>query len=195
MKCARKWVWILLSQRHFQNVFHSYPVYLGSWISPWMKSISNELDITIHVIASQLSDHCDVISDRLWHHQKNGNRAGETRGRYVKIVVSSSFMDSLCHVRNKALYILLWRTVSVLTRVLVASQLGKYTKVTPLVSTETVRHSSTYIILRRCTSYMWVIKNYSLTKVRLILQVWRYLSCMGDFLDEMKYCDYMSNFM
>ena len=25
------------------------------WISPWIKSISNELDLTIHVIVSQLS--------------------------------------------------------------------------------------------------------------------------------------------
>ena len=33
-----------------------------SLISPWTKSISNELDITVHVIAPQLSDHCDVIN-------------------------------------------------------------------------------------------------------------------------------------
>ena len=37
----------------------------------WIKSISNELDITIHVIESQLSGHCDVISIRLWRHQQN----------------------------------------------------------------------------------------------------------------------------
>ena len=40
------------------------------WISPWIKSICNELDIIIHVIASQLSGHCDVISNRLWRHQQ-----------------------------------------------------------------------------------------------------------------------------
>ena len=57
------------------------------WISPWIKSISNELDITIHVIASQLSGHCDVISNRLWSHQQNENRASETQRRCVKIVV------------------------------------------------------------------------------------------------------------
>ena len=34
------------------------------WILPWIKSISNELDITIHVIASQLSCYCEVISTR-----------------------------------------------------------------------------------------------------------------------------------
>ena len=51
------------------------------------KSISNELDITIHVIASQLPGHCDAISTRLWRHQPNENRASETRGRRVKLVV------------------------------------------------------------------------------------------------------------
>ena len=58
-----------------------------SWISPWIKSISNELDITIHMIASQLSGHCDIISNRLWRHKHNENRASETRGRCVKIVI------------------------------------------------------------------------------------------------------------
>ena len=56
------------------------------WISPWYKSISNEWDIIIHLIASQLSGHCDVISNRLWRHQQNENRASETRG-IVKIIV------------------------------------------------------------------------------------------------------------
>ena len=36
------------------------------WISLWIKSISNELDITIHLIASQLSGHV-----ALWHHQQS----------------------------------------------------------------------------------------------------------------------------
>ena len=57
------------------------------WISPWIKSIFNELDITIHVIASQLSGHCDAISNQLWRHQQNENRARETRGRCVKHVL------------------------------------------------------------------------------------------------------------
>ena len=55
--------------------------------TPSIKSISNDLDITIHVIASQLSGHCDVISNRLWHQQQNENWVSETRGRWVKIVV------------------------------------------------------------------------------------------------------------
>ena len=57
------------------------------WILPWITSISNELDITIHVIPWQLSGHCDVISNQLWRHQQNENRATETRGRCVKIII------------------------------------------------------------------------------------------------------------
>ena len=65
-----------------KNILHD-----RSWISPWIKSIFNGLDITYHVIASQLSGHCDVISNRSWRHHQNDHRAGETRGRCVKIVV------------------------------------------------------------------------------------------------------------
>ena len=57
------------------------------WISPWIKSISHELDIIIHVITSQLSGHFDVISNRLWRHQQNKNWASETWGRCVKIFI------------------------------------------------------------------------------------------------------------
>ena len=85
------------------------------WISPW---ISNELDITFHVIASQLSvivtssaNDWDIIS-------RTKTRASESRGRCVKMVVFSSFMDSLCRVRNKIMYVLPWQTISALTRVL-----------------------------------------------------------------------------
>ena len=67
-------------------------------ISPWIKSISNESDITFQVLASQLSDHCDVISNRLWNNQQNANRVSATRGRCVKIGDLSSFPDSLYHV-------------------------------------------------------------------------------------------------
>ena len=74
--------------------------------------------IVSHWIVSQLSGHCDIISNRLWHHQQNENQVGETWERCVKIVVLSLFMDLICHVRNKVIYVLLWQTVSVLTRVL-----------------------------------------------------------------------------
>ena len=63
-------------------------------------------------------------------------------------------MHSLCHVRNKIMYVLSWRTVSALTRVLfwysfpsLLHNLGNKHQNNPLVSAETVRHSSTYIIL------------------------------------------------
>ena len=88
------------------------------WISPWIKSISNELDITCHVFVSQLHGHCDVIANPLWRHQQNVKRARETRGWCVKILVLVSLMDSLCRVRNEIMYVLLWRTVYALTRVL-----------------------------------------------------------------------------
>ena len=131
------------------------------WISPCIKSTSNEWDIPIHVIASQLPGHCDVISNRLWLHQQNENRASETRGWCQKIVVLSSFMDSLCRVWNKIMYVRSWRTGSVLTRVLcwclfpeLRRNSGNKQQNDHLVSAETVRHSSTYInfyILITCT--------------------------------------------
>ena len=49
---------------------------------------SNELAITIHLIAPQLSGHCDVISNQLWCHQQDVNQASETwPSRSVKVVV------------------------------------------------------------------------------------------------------------
>ena len=53
------------------------------WISPWIRSISNSLDITFHLLASQLSDHYHVISNRLWRLQQNETRKSETRRRCV----------------------------------------------------------------------------------------------------------------
>ena len=113
--------------------YHTYYYFLHNrpWISPWIKSKSIELDIIIHVTVSELSGHCDVISNRLWRHQQNENWASEKRDDMLTSSFLSSFMASLCRVRNKILYVLSWRTVSALTRVflvfisLVASQLGK----------------------------------------------------------------------
>ena len=45
------------------------------------------LDIIIHASAPQLSCHCDVISNRLGHHQQNVKRAIETEGQCMKITV------------------------------------------------------------------------------------------------------------
>ena len=124
------------------------------WILPWIKSISNELDVTCHVFASQLSGHCDVIASRLWRHLQNVQRASETRGWCVKILVLAPFIDPLCHVTNKIMYVLSWRTVSALTRVLfwclfpsLLRNSGNKHQNNPLVSAKTVRHASTYIIL------------------------------------------------
>ena len=67
-------------------------------------------------------------------------------------------MDSLCRVRNKIMHVLSWRTVSALTRVLfwyllpsLLRNSGSKHQNNPLVSSETIRHSSTYIIL-----YAWI---------------------------------------
>ena len=124
------------------------------WISSCIKWISNELDITIHAIVSQLSRYCDVISNRLWRHQQNEDRASETQGRYIKIVVFVIIMDTICHVRNEIMYALSPRPVSALTRVLflclfpsLLHNSGNKHENNPLVSAETVRYSSTYIIL------------------------------------------------
>ena len=76
------------------NFLHDRP-----WISPWIKTISNELVIIIHVITSQLTRYCDVIGNRFWRHQQNEDRACETRGRCVKIVVLFVIHGfELCHV-------------------------------------------------------------------------------------------------
>ena len=126
-------------------------LYDWPWISLWIISISDELDITIHLITSKLPGHSDVISNRLWRQQQNGNRASETWGRCVKIVVLPSFMDSLCCVRNTIMHVLPWRTISALTQVLfwclfpsLLHNSGNKHQNNPLVSIETVRHSSKY---------------------------------------------------
>ena len=69
----------------FQRSLHDRP-----WISPCIKSISIELDITIPVIASQLSRYCDDISNRLWCRQQKKDHASETRNwPFVRSPVNS----------------------------------------------------------------------------------------------------------
>ena len=119
---------------------------------PW---ISNQLDITFHVIASQLSDRCDVISNRLWRHQQNVNWASETRRRFVKIVVFIVIYGFVMSCKNIMMYALSWRTVvCALTRVLIwclfpslMCNMGNKHQNNPLVSAYIVRHSITYILL------------------------------------------------
>ena len=54
-------------------------------VNTWIKSISNQLYITFNAIASQLSGHCGVISNLLWRHQQNVNRASGTLRRFIVI--------------------------------------------------------------------------------------------------------------
>ena len=49
------WIYII-----YLTFLHDRP-----WIPPWIKLISSELGMTIHVIASQLFRYCDVISNQL----------------------------------------------------------------------------------------------------------------------------------
>ena len=79
---------LLISKRDWY-VYNGHFLHDRPWTSPWIKSISNELDITCHVFAQQLFGHCDVIANRLWRHQQNLKRTSETRERCVKILVFS----------------------------------------------------------------------------------------------------------
>ena len=98
------------------------------------KSISNELDITCHVFASQLSGHCDVIANRLWRHQQNVKRVSETWGWCVKILIFSviyGFVMSCKKYNNVCTLVtncLCAHSNVILVFIsLVAAQLGKYT--------------------------------------------------------------------
>ena len=106
------------------------------------------------MIASQLSRYCDIISNRLWRHQLNENRARKTRGRCVNIVVFIVFcgFTMSCKKWNNV-YTLVTNCFCVHSSdilVLISLELsnsGNKYKSSPLVSAETVRHASTYIIL------------------------------------------------
>ena len=144
-------------------VFLGYSCFLHDqpWISPWIESISNELDIIMHVITSQLSGYCDVISRRKTEWVRHGDNV--QRSSFL-----SSFMDSLCRLRNKIMYVLSWRTLK-LTRVLfwylfpsLLRNLGNKHQYIPLVSAETVLNLSTYIILyfiTRSSKIKWRQRN------------------------------------
>ena len=87
------------------------------WISPWIKSISNEISFStwsrhncLVIVTSSALD-CDVIS-RTWIEQVS-HGDGVWRSSFL-----SSFMGSLCRVGNKIMYVLSWQTVYALTRVL-----------------------------------------------------------------------------
>ena len=88
--------WEKLGGTFCQQGLLSYHIYVflhdRSWISPWIKSISDALDITGHVFPSRVSGHCDVIGNRLWRHQQTeGERMSP--GGVVKILVFSVIYD------------------------------------------------------------------------------------------------------
>ena len=82
------------------------------------KSISNEVDIVFHVLASQLSGDYRVISNRLWRLQQNVNRANEKWSRCARIVAFIVIYGFVCRVRKETMFVRSWRAVYALTRVL-----------------------------------------------------------------------------
>ena len=63
-------------------------------ILPWIKSISNEVDIMIRMIESQLCGHCDIISNRLWHQQNVNHSPLE----YIHYFISLNTVRQTCDV-------------------------------------------------------------------------------------------------
>ena len=63
------------------------------------------------VIVTSSAIDCDVISRTKTERVRHGD--DEYRSSFLL-----SFLDSLCHVRNKIMHVILWQTVSALTRVL-----------------------------------------------------------------------------
>ena len=85
------------------------------WISPWIKLIFNDLDVTFHMFESKYSGNCDIISNWLWCHLQNVFSTSKKQCQCVRVVIFLVIYGSGCHVRNKTMYILSWWTVSVLT--------------------------------------------------------------------------------
>ena len=98
------------------------------WISPWIKWIFKELDITYDVTASKLTRYCDVISNRfdVISITKTERFRHGTTCKDRRLCHSSAIMSLECYC--------------------CVFCVNKH-KNNPLVSAETVHHSSTYIIL------------------------------------------------
>ena len=90
----------------------------------------------------------------------------EMQSWWMKIVFLSSFMSPLCHVRNEITYVHSWWPVSALTSVLFCC-LGNKHQNNPLMSPETVRHSSPYIIIPPETKFRGYILDSPCSSVRL----------------------------
>ena len=139
------------------------------------------VDITIHMIMSQLSGHCDVISNRLWSHQQNGNWACGTWEDVWRFKFLSSFMDLLCHAKNNVMYVLPWWTNSALPRVLfwclfplLLRNLRNKHQNNPLLSTKTGHDLSLYVILYLLHYTIWysIVYTYLLVTVVPVVVHW-----------------------
>ena len=74
-------------------------------ISPWIRTISNELDITFHVSFT--------IVWSLWRHHQNVNRTSETRGRCVKIVALVVINEYVISCKKK-IHVFPWRCITLI---------------------------------------------------------------------------------
>ena len=95
-------------------------------------------------------------------------------------------MDSLCHVKNKMMYLLLWRTVSALTWVWfwylfpsLQSNSGNKHQNNPLMNAETARHSSTYIIIPPHNEVVGGYIGFTPSISPSIKQHWKINCCVG----------------
>ena len=113
-----------------------------------------DIDITFHMIASQLSGYCDIISNWLWHHQQNMKWVSETRRQCVKIVdfiiiygfiIACKKWNNICNLVMNCLCAH-WSVILVFI-FLAAMQLRKKKQSNLLMSTWTVHHFTTNIIL------------------------------------------------
>ena len=154
------WSYIFLALTHW-NIHNRHPLVIRRMRyevflhdQPCKSLICSKLDISIQVIALQLSCYCDVISNRLWRHQQNKDQASETRGQCVKIfvfiiiyvvVITCKKYDNVCTLVMNCFCAHLTAILCLFPSLLCKWE-SKH-KNDPLVSVETVRHSSTYIIL------------------------------------------------
>ena len=92
-----------------------YLLHDRSWISRWIKSRSN-ISFCIcprnNCNIMHCATDCDVITRIRTHWVRHGIDVWRSR-------VRSSFVASLCCVRNELIYVLWWQTVFALTRVLI----------------------------------------------------------------------------
>ena len=143
------WVYNQIKVLHSPLLCYVYECYFSlhnqSWISPWIKLISNELDITAHIHASQLLCpimHFAITFDVLIRMYTEQMR---TRPNVWSASPWLSFIGSLCYVSNKIMYVL--STVILVFISWAASQIRNKHQNKTRFSAQTVPHSSVYIVL------------------------------------------------